>query len=271
MICATIEKVTRAFAEIACVQAIVLGGSRSTNTATEQSDIDIGIYYRKDLLDYKALNRGAKSLDDSGRDGLVCKDGEWGKWVNFGAWLVVDGHHVDLIFRDWDRVLASVEATDTGAFSCHYQPGHPHAFLDVMYRGELASCKTLYAASEEFLRHKKHAQIYPPALKKALIDYFLFEGEFSCKFAEKSVKTEDLYYTAGQIFRAISALNQVLFALNEKWLLNEKKAVFRIACFPLSPPNYGDKVERIFSILGSSSSDAVEATGALCQEIRKFV
>jgi len=35
---------------------------------------------------------------------LVVPPGEWGKWVNGGGWLVIDGYHVDLILRDAERV-----------------------------------------------------------------------------------------------------------------------------------------------------------------------
>ena len=52
---------------------------------------------------------------------------------------------MDLILRDWDRVMEAVRETDRGEFSAHYQTGHPHAFLNVAYRGELAACRVLYS------------------------------------------------------------------------------------------------------------------------------
>ena len=33
-----------------------MGGSRATGTATENSDIDIGIYYEKGKVDFEELN-----------------------------------------------------------------------------------------------------------------------------------------------------------------------------------------------------------------------
>ena len=161
-------------------------------------------------------------MDDEKRDGLICPEGGWGNWVNCGGWLTIDGRHVDIILRDFARVRAVVEASDRGEFSCHYQPGHPHAYVDVMYRGELASCKVLFAADEEFSALKRRAEVYPKPLKKAILDYFGFEMGFSCSFAENYAHIGDPCYIAGHVFRSLSAMHQAIFALNEKWLLNEK-------------------------------------------------
>ena len=75
------------------------------------------------------------------------------------------------------------------------------------------------AADEEFCRHKRQAERYPAALKRASVDFFSFESEFSCALAEKSASSEDISYMTGLRLRAVSALNQVLFALNEQWCL----------------------------------------------------
>ena len=247
------------------LKGVVLGGSRATGIATEDSDIDIGIYY--DGIDYDQLNAIAQRLDDAHRKNLICREGEWGNWVNCGGWLVVGGVHVDLILREYARVKNILESSDKGKFSSHYQTGHPHAFLDIMYRAELASCKILYSASEDFAATKKRAERYPAALKRALRDFFSFESGFSCALAEKSLVTRDIFYLTGQVFRSISALNQVLFALNEQWCLNEKKAVFRIDTFPIAPENYSHKVAAIFQQIATSPAMVVQKLRELCDEV----
>lgn len=263
-----LEKVVAACHNCSFIQAIVLGGSRATGTATEQSDIDIGIYYDSGKVDYEELNAIAKQLDDAHREHLICKEGEWGNWVNCGGWLVINGYHVDMIMRDWTRVKDILQATDEGVCSCHYQTGHPHAYIDVMYRGGLASCKVLYAKGNEFLEKKQQAEVYPPSLKKSLMEFFLFEADFSCMLAEKSAESNDTYYLAGHLFRAVSALNQVLFAFNEQWLLNEKKAVFRVETFLLKPHNYHERVDRIFGLVKTAPSLSVQELRKLCSELK---
>lgn len=248
------------------VEGVVLGGSRATGTAGEGSDVDIGVYYRGEP-DLAALNRAAAQLDDAHREGLICPVGGWGEWVNCGGWLVVEGVPVDLILRDLDRVAQVVERTERGQVAAHYQTGHPHAYVDGIYRGELACCRVLYARTGGFLALKRRAERYPDALREALGQFFCFESGFSCMFAEKSAAQGDLYYTAGHLFRAVSALNQVLFALNRQWCLNEKKAVARAGGFPLCPAGYQERVNRAFALLGSDPAAAAQQVRALCQEV----
>ena len=152
------DRIVRTLAICPFIKGIVLGGSRATNTDEADSDIDIGIYYEKEKLDYGMLNRLAKELDDGHRENLVCQEGGWGPWVNCGGWLKIGGCSVDLILRDWDRVMEAVRETDRGEFSAHYQTGHPHAFLNVAYRGELAACRVLYSRDSEFEEQKQYAQ-----------------------------------------------------------------------------------------------------------------
>ena len=243
----------------------MLGGSRATGSATERSDIDIGLYYDRDEADFAQYNAIAAQLDDRRRDGLICTEGGWGRWVNCGGWLIVNGYAVDIILRDWQRVQTAVEETDRGICTCHYQPGHPHAFLNVMYRGELACCRVLHARDEAFFREKRRAESYPPALKKRLVETFLFEADFSCALAEKCVASGDAGYLAGQMFRAVSAMHQVLFALNGTWLLNEKKAALRAESLPAVPAAYAEKVNGVFT--AADPITAVTRLRALCGEV----
>ena len=67
---------------------------------TEDSDIDIGIYYKSESFDITAINQIATELDDENRNNLVVPPGAWGDWINGGGWLVINGYHVDLILRD---------------------------------------------------------------------------------------------------------------------------------------------------------------------------
>ena len=262
-----IEKVVAEYKNCAFLRAIVLGGSRATGTATETSDIDIGLYYDSGQIDYPKLNFIARQIDDRHRENLICRPGEWGEWVNCGGWLTIDGCPVDLIMRDWARVTRVIADTDQGKFSCHYHTGHPHAYVDAMYRGELAVSKVLYARDQSFLAVKKHAENYPCKLRDAIIGSFLSEAQFTCTQAEKAARTDDIYYLEGQAFRLISAMNQALFALNEEWLLNEKKAVFRIMGLNEHPEEYAGRVRDAFASVGTSPLRAAQELKKLCEEV----
>ena len=266
---ALFKRIAEAFGSCLFLQGVVLGGSRATGTATETSDIDIGLYYQPDALDLQQLNEIARLLDDGHREQLICKVGEWGPWVNCGGWLTVDGYRVDLILRDVERVRQAIRETDAGSFSCHYQTGHPHAYLNVIYRGELASCRIPWAR-EDLIGLYQAARQYPEPLRDALASFFLFEADFSCGLAKSYGTNGDSYYLAGQLFRSVSALNQVLFAVNHAYCLNEKKAVLRAAKLALAPVDYAGRIDRIFSAGRDGARAAVEELEQLCREVREL-
>ena len=68
-------------ADVPGVIAVVLGGSRARGTADEHSDTDVGVY-RRGRLDLSALREIAAEWPES----TVTEPGEWGPWVDGGAW-----------------------------------------------------------------------------------------------------------------------------------------------------------------------------------------
>src|SRR5690554_3375705 len=157
----TMQLVAEKLSPLLFIEGIVLGGSRARGTHTEDSDIDMGIYYNAESFDLTALNQLAAELDDEHRNNLVVPPGAWGDWVNGGGWLIINGYHVDLILRDIKRVEQVMKDTEQGIVTANYQTGHPHGFISAMYRGELAISKVLYSKNSAFNTLKKKAESYP--------------------------------------------------------------------------------------------------------------
>lgn len=248
-----IQLVTEKLSALPFIEGIVLGGSRARGTHTDDSDIDIGIYYSPESFDLTAMNQHAIELDDEHRSNLVVSPGAWGNWVNGGGWLVINGYHVDFILRDIKRVEQVINDTNQGIVTANYQTGHPHGYISAMYRGELAISKLLYAKNEAFCNLKKQAEMYPTALQKGIVDFFMFEAGFSFMFAEKNIDKDDVYYVSGHCFRSVSSLNQVLFAINREYCINEKKAVKMMEGFKIKPSNYKERVGKIFSLISTDA------------------
>ena len=266
-----IQIVTEKLSSLPFIEGIVLGGSRARGTHTENSDIDIGIYYNSDSFDLTAINQIATELDDKNRNNLVVPPGAWGDWINGGGWLFINGYHVDLILRDIKRVEQIIKDTEQGIVTANYQTGHPHGYISAMYRGELAISKILYAKNESLCELKKQAEIYPTALKKSLMNFFIFEAEFSLMFVKANAGVEDKYYIAGHVFRIISCLNQVLFACNNAYCINEKKAIKLLETFEYKPEKYAERVNHIFEVLGLSLFECYDMTEKLYKEVNEIV
>ncbi|GIO95003.1 hypothetical protein J14TS5_00890 [Paenibacillus lautus] len=262
-----IQRIAEELREVPGVIGVVLGGSRAKGTAKPDSDIDIGIYY-DESSGFKVENiaRVAQKLDDEHRDGIITSLGEWGAWVNGGGWLVIEGYHVDFLFRDVHRVSSIIDDCSAGLVSAHYQTGHPHAYLNVMYMGEIAICRILWDSDNRIQTLKARTAPYPKALKDAMVGFFTFEASFSLMFADKTAASDDITYVTGHCFRCISCLNQVLFAKNELYCINEKRAVAMIETFPIKPANYKQRLDQVITLLSSDAEKIKQAT-ALLQEL----
>ena len=253
MVDTIIQLVREKLSSLSYIECIVLGGSRARGTHTEDSDIDIGIYYHSESFDLITINQLAAELDDEHRSNLITPPGAWGNWVNGGGWLIIQGHHVDLILRDIKRVEQVMKDTNQGIVTANYQTGHPHGYISVMYRGELGISKILFARSGSFCELKKQAETYPSALQKGLTDFFMFEAGFSLMFAKDNIDKDDISYVCGHCFRSISCLNQVLFAMNEEYCINEKKSVNMINAFKIKPSNYKERVDKVISLISTDA------------------
>ncbi len=267
----TVEKILKAISRelesIPGVVGVVLGGSRARGTDHPNSDIDIGIYYDESKgFKVSEINTIATKIDDEHRENIISSLGEWGPWVNGGGWLIVQGHHVDFILRDINRVSQVIDDCLKGKVFPNYQTGHPHAYINVMYMGEISICKVLLDSKNYISELKAKILPYPKDLKNAILGYFMFEASFSLMLAKANFDKDDISYVCGHCFRSISCLNQVIFALNEEYCINEKRAVKMAAGFKIKPQDYKIKIDEIVTLISSNKENVIKA-GDILQEL----
>lgn len=264
----TIQKIVEETKGLPGVVGVVLGGSRAKGNHRPDSDIDIGIYY-DETQGFNTVNieKTALKINDEKKDNLITSLGDWGEWVNGGGWLLVNGYHVDLIFRDIKKVNEVIKDCLSGKVTIHYQTAHPHGFLNVMYMGELNICKILADPQNKLSELKNKTFPYPLKVKQSVIQFFTFEASFSFMFIEDNINKDDISYIMGHLFRCLSCLNQVIFAKNEVYCINEKQSVAMINKFPMKPKNYKNRIDNIVSSL---SMDEYKAKQSI-EELRKII
>lgn len=223
-----LTKIVHAFNGVPGIDAIVLGGSRATGTANEDSDIDIGIYYDRALFDPSSFKQKGISLDDEHRKDVITDPGEWGPWINGGGWLNIDGIAVDILFRDTRKVITVIDDCINGKISIDYQCGHPFGFVNSIYMGEVAYCKILSSNSNIISEQKERLMDFPENYRRTAIEKFLWECEFSEQCGRKAIRKGDILYAAGSLFRCAVSLLQVLYAINGMYMLNEKGSLVRL-------------------------------------------
>jgi hypothetical protein len=252
-----LDALAQRLTSVSGVVGVVLGGSRSRGEHMPDSDVDLGIYYRDDL-DIAAL--GALARDVAGPDAQVTKLGEWGPWVDGGAWLLIgvngsagDGVHVDWIYRDVDRVREAWAQAHRGAYTWNAQTGHPLGVPDFAYVGELAMAVVLADPTRE-LTELRDAITYPDALRAALARS-LWEADFLLQIAAKATSRCDPAYVALCLSRAVLLCAHALHAHDRRWLVNEKGAIASAGLLPSAPTDFERRVTGLLGQLGKTPED----------------
>ena len=129
------REIAERLASIPGVVAVTLGGSRATGSEVEDSDWDFGLYYRNNLSPHDVASLGWP--------GQVFAPGDWGRIVNGGAWLEIDGVKVDLIYRNLDEVLHWTAEAEQGRFEIQREVGYVAGISTYVLAGELALCEVL--------------------------------------------------------------------------------------------------------------------------------
>lgn len=267
-----LSQVLQTFHQVAGIDAIVLGGSHATGTANKNSDIDIGIYYDETTFDLSSFRLLAATLDDQHRNNIITEPGEWGPWINGGGWLIINGIAVDILFRNTKKVISVINACIDGTITIDYQCGHPFGFVNSIYMGELAYCKILCCNNNLILDLKKRLDTFPRNYKKAVIERFLWECEFSMQCGTKAISKGDVLYAAGSIFQCAISLLQVLYAMNEMYMLNEKGCLQRLLQQKAAylPMNFAKDMEAALSDLNTYTiADCFDRIKAQYQELSK--
>ena len=253
-----LARIVPRLAEVPGIAGIVLGGSRARGTATAASDYDIGLYYGPhEPLDTARLLEIAKELVDDPAAAAITPVGGWGPRIVGGGWLKVGGRKVDLLYRGVEPVRAVIAACRAGQISMDYQPGHPHGFCSAIWMGEVALCIPLHDPNGAIAELKAATTPYPDALRDALLKMFLWEILFSIENGEIAVARGEQTHIAGCTYRALCCIGQVLFALNRRYLINEKGALAEAASFPRNVSLLPERTDRIWAALGRREFAAV--------------
>jgi hypothetical protein len=126
--------------------------------------------------------------------------------------------------------------------------------------GEVALCRPLHDPDSKLATLKEKTSPYPEPLRDALVKRFQWEVLFAIENAELAVARDEQTHIAGCAYRALACVAQVLFALNGRYLINEKGALPEAATFPRTIAGLNERVAGIWQSIGGKEFDAALAS-----------
>ena len=209
-----LEGLTAQLAGLPTVLAVALGGSRAAGTHRPDSDWDLAIYYRGDVDpdDLRAL----------GHPGEVSEIGGWGGGVfNGGAWLTVDGHRVDVHYRDLDVVEHELAEAAAGRF--HWEPlaFHLAGIPSYLLVAELAGNRVLHGELPT-------PDGYPDALRRSAPEFWRSNAAMTLRYAAANhAPAGRVTEVAGALALAATQTAHAVLAGRGEWVTNEKTLLQR--------------------------------------------
>jgi predicted nucleotidyltransferase len=267
-----VSSLARRLAAIPGVKAVVLAGSYARGRAQPGSDIDLGLLYSESApFSIQSVRELAETVNDT--PGPVVTDFYgWGPWVNGGAWLTVGGQRVDFLYRGLEHVERVIAEAEAGRYEIHYLQQPPFGFFSGVYLGEVAVCVPLFDPDGRLEALKRRVMTYPEALRRTLVQDYLFMAEFTLTaFAPKAAARSDVYGTAACLARAVNEVVMALFALNRRYPVNDKTALAEVAEFERAPREFGPRVRKTLGRLGDSPPELVAAVESIVQLLRETV
>lgn len=248
------------------IRAVVLGGSYARGRAQPDSDIDLYLFYSEaDPFSIQSLRELAEAVNDT--PGPVVTDFYgWGRWVNGGAWLTVGGQRVDFVYRNLEHLERVIAEAQAGRYEVDYAQQPPFGFFSVAYLGEIAVCIPLFDPEARVEVLKRRVADYPEPLRRAVVRDNLWAAELGlAAFAPKFAGRSGAYGTAACLTRAVNQLLLVLFALNRKYLIDDKTALAEVADFELAPRDFGPRVQKTLAHLGDTPAELAAAVESVAQ------
>ena len=238
------------------MEAVVLGGSWARRVARPESDLDLGLYYEPERpFPIEEIRDIADEFSAAPPVPVVTGFCEWGPWVNGGAWIQTAAGKLDFLYRNITQVRQVIEEAKIGVWRHDYDQQPPYGFRSVIYLAETRVCVPVYDPNSVIAALKESVAVYPPALKRRIVQDCLWGSEFTLAACRAAGERGDVYGVSGCITRVAQYLTLALFALNEEYFISDKNASGLAGEMELCPWNYQTRMNAVLGQVGSTEKE----------------
>ncbi len=226
------------------VDAIALGGSRSTGVCDEKSDYDIYVYCTGELT----IEKKSKAITPH------CIEAEIGNhyWELEDNCVMKNGIAIDIIYRDaneFEKYLNFV-----------VKEGHAFNSYTTCFWHNIINSKIVFDKSGKFTEIQKTFNIpYPDKLRKNIIENNrnLLSGKLPSydEQIKKAAKRGDLVSVHHRITEFLASYFDIIFALNRKTHPGEKRLVSLCKkCCEILPESFEENINALLASVTNGNS-----------------
>lgn len=220
-------------------EAIVLYGSYASNLQDEKSDVDLLAFFKE--VPSPPIRRAvyekipnAKILEVAATAHTL-NNGWDNSWSPINDKLVINGKIIEIGFNtiEWVNRVVNCLIIDHKT-TCEEFPFRPYTFL-----GLLESCQVLYDPNQFIQKIRSQIRPFPQALKEKIMQEFLpilvnaLEELMDCSARNIGILAYQFY-----LFRAIDALIQLLFVINDVYDPASKRTEPLLFKLKILPPGF---------------------------------
>jgi hypothetical protein len=232
------------------VVAVARAAGATADTEPAPGEPPYLVYYRGSLE--------AGEIRGLGFEGEVSEPGAWGRLLNGGASLEVEGRRVELLYRDLEIVEHWVAEASEGRYERDEVEGWVAGMPTYLLAGELATAEAL---AGELPRPE-----FPDALRESAPEDWGRVATRALEVAEGLAARSDVAACTGLLAKAAIAAAQARLAARGEWALSEAGIVRRaglgraesiIAATGDRPPDLERAVSRMRVALGVAGGSPV--------------
>ncbi len=241
------------------VDAIALGGSRSTGVCDEKSDYDIYVYCTSELSNEMKSNAITPH----------CIQAEIGNhyWELEDNCIMKNGIEIDIIYRDAEKFAQYLQFV--------VDEGHAFNGYTTCFWHNIINSKILFDKSGRFTEiQKKYTIPYPETLRKNIIEKNrnLLNGKLPSydKQLKKASNRDDLVSVHHRMTEFLASYFDIIFALNRQTHPGEKRLVQLCKKYcPILPESFEENINALLASVTNGNS--YEIASNMIEKLDKII
>jgi hypothetical protein len=263
------QPVIQALAALPAVKGILCFGSYAQGTADAASDIDLYVLCAPDIPPL-AVRRGVL-LSTPGLETLDMNHRELGwdtAWCPQTDRLLVDHLWFDNSYNTLDFVETVVRKVRRGATSIPEMRFRPYTLLGLLENG-----RTLYDPQGRLELLRQKLAPFPPRLRQRLLAENLQFAENALVDMEditrRQIGSRAFHFLMG---RCLDAVEELLFALNERYPQADKRVELALQALPVLPVDFSCRYQQLLEtpLTGPGKDWIIQELRRLLGEIKKL-